>query len=69
VPTLTGTVKLKVPPGTQPGDALRVRGRGLPRCGGGRRGDLYIRAPVRIPEDLSPEEKKLDQKLHELHSG
>lgn len=50
VSTLDGQVSIKVPPGTQPDSMLRLRGKGLPRFGGGARGDLYVRVRVHIPE-------------------
>jgi curved DNA-binding protein len=49
VDTLDGPVTLTVPPGTQSGKRLRLRGRGLPRAGG-QRGDLYAIVRVVIPE-------------------
>lgn len=66
IPTLEGHATVKVPPGTQPGELLRLRGKGLPEFGGGRRGDLYLRLQVRVPEDLSHEERELYERLREL---
>jgi molecular chaperone DnaJ len=63
VPTLDGTITVKVPPGTQPGSQLRVRGKGLPRFGERGSGDLYVRLAVRLPERLSAEERRLWEKL------
>jgi molecular chaperone DnaJ len=59
VPTLDGQVSIKVPPGTQPDSMLRLRGKGLPRFGGGARGDLYVRVQVHIPEQLSERHRRL----------
>jgi len=56
VPTLDGApLTVKVPPGTSPGRRLRVRGRGVPRSGGGS-GDLIVSVDVRVPRasELSP---------------
>ncbi|MBI3323391.1 MAG: molecular chaperone DnaJ [Candidatus Omnitrophica bacterium] len=58
VPTLGGTISVKIPPGTQPGQLLRVRGKGLPSVHGGRRGDQIIRVAVKIPSRLSPAQRK-----------
>jgi molecular chaperone DnaJ len=69
VPTLEGRVKLKIPAGSQPDEVMRLRGKGLPAFGGGRRGDLFVRLVVRVPEKLSKEEKKLYEKLRELRKG
>lgn len=54
-----------VPPGTQPGTLLRLRGRGVPHLRGGGRGDLLIRVDVEIPSDLSDEEDELLRRLAE----
>ena len=43
VPTPDGEVRVKVPPGSQSGKLLRIRGHGVPALKGGTRGDLYIR--------------------------
>ncbi|HSH17305.1 MAG TPA: DnaJ C-terminal domain-containing protein [Verrucomicrobiae bacterium] len=56
VPTLDGSVGLKIAPGTQPGQQLRVRGRGLPTEGGSR-GDLYAVISVVVPEEVDAEER------------
>ncbi|NMB75135.1 MAG: DnaJ domain-containing protein [Myxococcales bacterium] len=62
VETLEGTVELRIPPGTQGGQRLRLRGKGLP-AGGGSRGDLYARVRIRVPKRLDAEGKKLVEKL------
>jgi DnaJ-class molecular chaperone len=50
VPTLQGSIKLKVPPGSQSGQRLRVPGRGAPDPKGGPAGDLYVRLMVQVPQ-------------------
>lgn len=62
VPTPEGTVKMKIPPGTQPGQKFRLKGRGLP-AGAGTRGDLFAEAKVLLPTSLSAEERELWEKL------
>lgn len=53
-------IRVKVPPGTQPGKLLRVRGEGVPYFDNlARRGDLYIRVAVKVPDRLSPRAKGL----------
>lgn len=69
VPTIDGSVSVKVPSGTQPGTVLRLRGKGLPEFGGGRRGDMFVTMQVRIPDKLSREEKHLFKKLRDLESA
>src|SRR5262249_2213349 len=49
VPTPQGSIKLKVPPGSQGGQRLRVPGRGAPDPKGGPAGDLYVRLMVQVP--------------------
>lgn len=51
VPTLDGRVGVKVPPGTADGRTLRVRGRGVPKRGGGA-GDLLVTVKVAVPQNL-----------------
>lgn len=63
VPSLDGTVRLKVPAGTQPGVHFRVAGRGLPQLKSRSRGDLFVHVQVNVPKKLSKEEKKLIQDL------
>ena len=66
IPTLNGRLKVNVPPGTQPNSVLRLRGKGLPEFGGKRRGDLYLRVDVRVPEKLGSEERKLWEHLRTI---
>jgi molecular chaperone DnaJ len=62
VPTLKGRAKLQVDAGIQSGRVLRMRGRGLPEVGGGRRGDQMVRVHVWTPQDLSePLREALEQ--------
>jgi len=66
VPTLTGTVRLDVPAGTQSHKVFRLRGQGLPRVHSNRKGDLLVRVRIWTPTKLSPEEKLLLEKLAEI---
>lgn len=66
VPTLSGTIKLRIPPGTNSGKQLRVRGQGLPQSAGGERGDLYVVVKIQVPTTLSEREKELWEKLAEI---
>ena len=50
-----GTVLLRIPPGTQPGRQFRLRGRGMPKFRADGHGDLYVRAKVVLPTDLTDE--------------
>jgi curved DNA-binding protein len=64
IPTLAGTVSLKVPPGTSAGRKLRLSGRGLPKPRGGA-GDLFAVAQIVVPAELSERERELYQQLAE----
>lgn len=62
VPTLTGKVSIRIPPGMQSGQKLRVRGRGLPERSGGH-GDLIVLARIVVPAKVSESEQRLWQQL------
>ncbi len=65
VPTLNGSVNIKLPPGTHSGQKLRVRGRGLPARGGAN-GDLIVVTRIEVPTRISDSERKLwEQLAHE----
>lgn len=64
VPTLGGPVRLKVPPGTQPGQKLRIAKHGLPLPRGGA-GDLYAIVQIAVPTVLDERERALLQQLAE----
>jgi molecular chaperone DnaJ len=51
VPTPDGPVKLKVPPGSESGSKLRLRGKGAPAMKGGGRGDFYVVLQIHVPRD------------------
>lgn len=62
-PTLDKQINLRVPPGTNNGQQLRVRGQGLPKGQGGERGDLYVVINVQMPPSVSEDERALWEKL------
>ena len=69
VPCLDGDYKIKIEPGTQSGEVVRLRGRGLPSVNGyGGTGDLYVKIAVWIPKKLNKEEKTIIEKLRENES-
>lgn len=63
VPTPSGSVKLRIPPGTNNGHHLRLRGQGLPQAPTMERGDLYVVANVQLPSSTTEEERKLWKEL------
>lgn len=67
VPVVDGEVTIKVPPGTQPEQVMRLKGNGAPVLGdSSKRGDHYVTMKIEIPSSLSKEEKELVEKLQAL---
>jgi len=66
VPTLDGPDFLAVPKGTQSGDVLRIRGRGMPDLNGKGRGDELVEVFVETPRHLSPRQEDLLRELAEI---
>ena len=65
VPTLEGTEKISVEPGSQPNTMIKLKGKGLPRQEGKGRGDEYVRLVVNIPEKLDKHQRKLLEELRD----
>jgi curved DNA-binding protein len=63
VPTLRGEVNVRIPPGTNNGQQLRVPKHGLPKGKGESPGDLYVKVNVRLPNKITEEERGLWEKL------
>jgi curved DNA-binding protein len=68
VPTLDGPIKLRIPAGSENGQQLRVRGRGLPKDKSGARGDFHASLTVHLPTEISPAERELWEKLRATSS-
>jgi molecular chaperone DnaJ len=66
IPTLESQVKLKIPAGTQPGEMIRLKGKGMPRLYGRGKGDLIVKVQVKVPKKLSRREKKLIKELSNI---
>ncbi len=66
VPTLDGKVKLKIPPGTQSGKVLRLKGKGIPDLHGYGRGDEMVKIVVETPKRLSPRQRELLEEFAKL---
>jgi molecular chaperone DnaJ len=69
VPTLEGTKKIKVAPGTKHGAIQRLRGEGAPRAKGKGRGDIRYRLEIEVPKDLSEEQQKAVEELATALNG
>ena len=63
VPSLDGDLPVEIPAGTQPGETITLRSRGLPPLGRGRTGDLHVHVNVVIPRRLSREQRNLLEQL------
>jgi molecular chaperone DnaJ len=63
VPTLDGISKQKVPPGTQSGEVLRLKGKGIPALNGRGRGDQHVRLVIETPRTLTKEQRELLEKF------
>lgn len=68
VTTAQGKVKVRVPPGTQPGSLVKLKGKGVPRLGGNGHGDHYVRVNLDVPKNPSKQEKQLYEELKNLSS-
>ncbi len=64
--TLDGDEVIDIAPGTQPGEVIRLPGRGVPRLDGRRRGDLYVTLVVDIPTKMPTEQQDLLRQLAEM---
>jgi molecular chaperone DnaJ len=63
VPTLEGPATVKIHPGTQPGETIRLKGKGMPHFRGYGRGDLLVRLGIAVPEKLTTQQRTLLEQL------
>ena len=69
VSTLSGKVKLKVKPETQPGTTVRLKGKGFPVYKGGTFGDLFVTYNVELPKGLTDKQKELLEQMRKLQAN
>lgn len=74
VPTISGRVKLTIPPGTQSHTVFRLRGQGMPLMNSSKKGDQLVKVVVHIPEKITKRQKELvkefvGEKKEETSSG
>ncbi len=69
VPTLSGSKKLRVAPGTKHGTVQRLRGEGPPRLNGKGRADIHYRFVIDVPSSLSPEQQDAVDRLSQVMNG
>jgi molecular chaperone DnaJ len=63
VPTMDGDVSLTIPPGSQPGQILRLKGKGMPRLNGFGRGNQLVRLKIVVPTQLTQKQRELLEEL------
>lgn len=63
IPTLYGNVELTISPGTQSGEKMRLRGKGVENVNTKRKGDMYVITKIIVPEKLTRDQKKLFEEL------
>jgi molecular chaperone DnaJ len=66
IPTPEGRISLKVPPGTEDGKLLKVKGRGAPKLNGGGKGDLLARVRLAVPKKLTKAEREALENLQKV---
>ena len=69
IPTISGRAVLKIPPGSQTGTELRIKGKGLPNIRGYGRGDLVTRIFVEVPSHLTAKQRALLEEYARLENG
>lgn len=67
VDTVHGSLALRIPAGTQPGQVFRLKGKGMPSIKGRGQGDHYVTVMLKIPTKLSREERKLFEEWKAMH--
>ncbi|MFH1460893.1 MAG: molecular chaperone DnaJ [Patescibacteria group bacterium] len=63
IPTLEGKIKVKISAGTQPGEVIKLKNKGMPQLYGRGWGDLFIKIQVQVPKKVSREQKKIIEQL------
>lgn len=68
VPTMSGRVTMKIPPGTSSGKVFRLPGQGMPKLRENGRGNLYAKVRVTIPEKLPDQERRLLEQIRKTRT-
>ncbi|HTY75101.1 MAG TPA: molecular chaperone DnaJ [Candidatus Nanoarchaeia archaeon] len=63
VPTIEGLATVKIHPGTQAGETIRLRGSGMPRFRGYGKGDLLVRIAITVPDKVTSQQRALLEQL------
>jgi molecular chaperone DnaJ len=67
VPTIDGTSKMTIPPGTQGGQRFKLKGKGFTPPGGGARGNLYVDVSIVVPRDLSGKAREALREIEDAY--
>ncbi len=67
VPTIDGFTTIRIPPGVQGGQKLRIRSKGVPSPGGGPRGDQYVVLHIAVPKNVDERSKKLIEEFEKIN--
>jgi len=59
IPTIEGKTNFKFPPGTQPGQSFKLKGKGIADLHSGRKGDMYVVSQVEVPVRLNSKQKEI----------
>lgn len=66
VPTLDGIASLRIPPGTPPGKAFHLKGKGIPKLGGHGKGDEIVVVSIEVPKHITPRQRELLDEFAQL---
>jgi molecular chaperone DnaJ len=69
IPLLEGKTNVELSPGTQPGEVIRLRGKGMPDPRGGRTGDLHLEIQLVVPKKLDAEHEAVLRQLATLEQA
>ncbi|MBX5484181.1 MAG: molecular chaperone DnaJ, partial [Myxococcaceae bacterium] len=69
VPTFGGEVTVTIPPGSQSGRKMRLRGKGVPHLKGGGAGDFYLVLQVMVPDGSTPGARAAAEQLKDAYRG
>ncbi len=67
VPTVDGMIQLTIPSGTQGGQKLRIKGKGVPHLRGGGRGDQFVVVKITVPKKIDPQSEQLVRDFERLN--
>ena len=67
VPTIDGPTTIRIPPGTQGGQKLRIRGKGAPSLRANQRGDQFVEVEIRVPRVADERSKEILRELDRLN--